>query len=215
MTDFDWEVEKERRRDALKATPPGVRASRLLAELKDVGFLRNHTLGAGDGIFAQTVQAIERWGSVEASTPLFHAGDTVSLVIEGDHFEEGSYVREMLRFFAMTDGDIVPTDVRDVVDPQNEEVRILFNWQGEEHELRSRPPDGISDYFDSGILTELNRVLAKRGLPRRFVSFLDTEVQLSRWVYFDPARKAEIESRHLLIFDERIPYTRAALQFLW
>lgn len=215
MAAFNWEQAKQARRAALQQVPVDARARRLLAELKKEGFLRSHVLGSEDDLYRYTVGEIARWGSIEPFRVLTFAGDTVSLVIEGDYYEDGSYAREMKRFFDMTDGDIVATNVRDDLHANVQEVRVMFDWLGETHELRSRAPDPISDYFDSGILRELNRILRERGLPRRFVSFLDVEVQFCGWLYLDPARRVELQFRNLLIFDERIPYSVDALPFLW
>jgi len=215
MDAMTWEEAKQARRAALQQTPVDVRARKLLTDLKREGFLQNHVLGSEDELFHFTVREMSRWGSIEPRGVLAFAGDTVSLVIEGDYYEDGSYAREMKRFFDMTDGDIVATDVRDELHLEMQEVRVLFDWAGDAYELRSRAPDGVSDYFDSGILRELNRVLKARGMARRFVSFLDVEVQFGGWLYIDPSRRVELQSRHLLIFDEKIPYSAEALQFLW
>jgi len=34
-------------------------------------------------------------------------------------------------------------------------------------------------------------------------------------IYLDPARRPELEAKHLLMFSERLPFSREARSFMW
>ncbi len=212
MESLEWEQSLAERKNALLQTAPLMRAHALVSRCRDGGFLAKKP---DEEALGYITQQIARRGYVEPFEVLRHFQEALSFDIEGDFYEAGSYARILRAFFIITGGEVAPSAITDDVDNRNMRLSVSFEWKNKPFSVTIRPEEP-TDGFDERIVSHINDFLLQWSMTKQFLPLYSIEMdQILHWLFLDPARKNELQEMNLLIFNEQIPYSGRALDFVW
>jgi hypothetical protein len=212
MGTLEWDKALQERKRELANSPPDVRARNLAAACRGAGLLSACSEADVERFGLET---IDKRGYIEPFRLLEQFHQVLSFDIEGDFYEPGSYARILTALFRITEGEVIPSSLTDDVDDRERRLGVSFEWSGHPFSVTMRPQEP-TDGFDERIVDHINRFLVTQSVIKQFLQVFAAEMdQILHWIFIDPGHRHALQSKNLLIFDERVPYTERALHFLW